>query len=89
MNPVYFIYEQSDLPGKDLSRADKIAIGVIVPVAVLLAVVFGGMFLMRKLRKKRTLATNARSLNEFELQEGQRKDKQSGSTTKPIEATED
>lgn len=84
INPIYLIHEQSDLPRKDLSTADKIALGVVVPVAVLLAVVFGGMFLMRKLRKKRTVATNARSLDEFELQEGKRKDAQSDSITKPI-----
>jgi uncharacterized protein YneF (UPF0154 family) len=85
MDHVYLIHQQSDLPKKGLSTADKVAIGVVVPIAILIAVIFGGMYFMRKLRKDRT-SVNARSLNEFELQEGRRKDQQSDSNTRPIEA---
>lgn len=50
--PVYMIHQQSDIPSKGLSTKAKIAIGVVVPVVVLLAIGLGGLLFMRKARRK-------------------------------------
>lgn len=50
--PVYMIHQQSDVPG--LSTSSKIAIGVVVPVVVLLSIILGVCFFMRRSKRRKT-----------------------------------
>lgn len=54
-NPVYMIHQKSDVPDDErgLSGSSKIAIGVAVPIAVILAIIGISFALMKKLRKKK------------------------------------
>lgn len=49
--PIYMIHQRSDIPRTGLSTTAKIAIGVVVPVVVLLAIILEGLYFMRKLKK--------------------------------------
>lgn len=52
---VYMIHQKSDVPDdrRGLSKSSKIAIGVAVPIAVILAIIGISFAVMRKLRKKK------------------------------------
>ena len=69
ISPIYIIHQESDIPKKGLSTTAKIAIGVVVPVVVLFAIVVGGLFFMRKLRKRKRSKSNAMSSSNAGVQE--------------------
>jgi len=68
IKPVYIIHQESDLPKKGLSTTNKVVIGVVVPVVIILAIVIGGVIVLRRAKARKGRNRNQYSYSVYRCQ---------------------